>query len=341
MRTQHRVQFISLLLSTSLALAAPPAPKDEQVAAALAVIVAHGSTLSEFHADTIVKLLKQTGLEASVPLDVRPLRRRAACFMGNSKVLWALTAVRDAQQARYREYREFAPSLAELKNSDDRQLLQTREYFELTVAEADFKGFRIVATGVGDLEGEEWSITGIGPATHTRTVCDAPPEPTTPVREDDLAHALATLSRSPRVNRPGQLFASVVSDIVGRGTDGALDEARLLMLVARVKAAGGDLRPVMQPVLDRIERSRCLGLQDAAVSELDLLARLYRKRGIVHATPAPLHYVFSKRVEGARFTYTATGTGPMKGDVMTVSVEDIVTRDFEYCANKKAPPLAK
>lgn len=339
-RSLTLVCTLVVVLVVARAFAASPAPSQEAVEAALGTLVRHWNQLPPgntafFTATALLPLLQQTGGAVLDSPGALVLRRSVAC----RRVPELATQLEAAQNAQ----RDFFISHHEFTGSIEKLYLSTRPGapFALSIAEVSDQDYRLLATGIGDLAGEEWVATRGQKPRQTRSACSAAdvtadvlPAPT----DAELDLALATLSRAFRAPpRHAEYVALLALELAGATSSidlNGLDEARLAALLARVKKAGGDLEPIVKPTLNRVAEAPCRSLQAFAKHEVESLARALVDGAVVGSAPVP-NYVLTTTSKNGRVTVTGTGTGPMTGDVLTATVDGLVKPKRDFCAGKK------
>ncbi len=165
--------------------------------------------------------------------------------------------------------------------------------------------------------------------------------PTRP-SDDALARALATLGKASHLDK--NTLARVVMEALGFTSlkyARQEDELRLAGLLARVKLAGTDLRPLFQPELNSIENEACdLG----RIEVWDRLQQLIIEDTMMTSPPRSgavrgvKNYTIESKVSGVQVTFIARGSGPMKGDVLSTE-RGYATVTTDACATKRGPPL--
>lgn len=333
------------LVAVLVAASAHSAPSQEAVGAALDTLVKHwsqqpaGSEPAFLMSTALLPLLQQTGGAVLESPGALVLRRAVACRRV-PEFARELEAAQNAQRDFFISHREFAGSIEKL-------FLSTRAGvpFTLSIAEANEQDYRLLATGIGDLEGEEWVATRGQKPRQTRSACSPPEAKTEPPpapTESELDLALATLSRTFRAPpRHAEYVALLALELAGATSSfdlTGLDEARLAALLARVKKAGGDLEPIIRPTLNRLAEAPCRSMQAAGRHEVESLARLLTEdeRDFVVGRSATNYVVTTTRKNG-RVSVTGTGTGPMKGDLITATEDGLVKPKRDFCAGTKFP----
>ena len=345
----QRRALVVVIASASVSVAASPT-REPDVGAAFATVVSDwlsrpsDDLLSSVRAGDLNDLAAQLGVETATAR----LQRSSACLRTQVEVPALLKKLRDdaltelgGRPAKGVTLAAVEPVLWEsVRDVVQVQLDPTSEVL------------RIVARGVGAAEGEEWTIADTGPATRTRRGCDkdGAPSQSAPPTEDALVRALATLSKTvrPQATRPVDMttLTRVVLGVVGAtdvqyATDA--QRSRLKVLAKRVRTAGGDLVPLLQPQFDALEQRHCEGLQEQVSDRLSALLISEMQGDPVHLPETVGSYVIDRLGTWTPTThhdFIARGTGPMKGDVWTTEHGYPVAKT-DFCATRKAPSILK
>lgn len=338
--------FLVLALSAP-GSAAPSPPKKDDLEAALATIAAHvlADTSSELFFSLRAGDLNDLTAQLQRGPGVESLERKSACLRVQLEVPLVLKRLRDDAVLQRRDGRE-PITLAPIEPIFWRQV---RELVHVQL-DPSSQTLRLVGTGVGPALGEEWSIEETGPATRTRNGCDdvgTPAQRTAP-SEDELVRALTTLSKT---TRPGAqpradpaTLGRVVVGVVGASVvlhSSDEQKARLKRLAKRVRAAGGDLVPILQPQFDEVERDKCLE-QAEVISDRMTQLMLAEMQGDPITLPETFGpYVIDRLGQwkpDEHHDLIARGFGPMKGDVWTTE-RGYPTAKTHFCEQRKAPPI--
>lgn len=330
--------------------AAPSSPEREEVAAALATIVAQWRSqptddlLASVRAGDLLDLMEQLALEGASD----PLQRRSACLRTQIEMPAVLKKLRDDA---VRELHGPPATSVRLTSVEPMLWEQVGDLVQVEV-DPTSAALRIVARGIGAASGEEWIITAKGPATRTKRGCDETeaPSPSAAPSEKELVRALATLSKTagpqaqPRAD-PTTLTRVVLGVVGATSVAYSNDQQRsqLKRLATRVRDAGGDLVPLLQPEFDAVEQAKCLPRTEAVSDRLSALI-IAEMRGDKIRLPEKVgHYVIDRLGEWTptgHHDFIARGTGPMEGDVWTTE-RGYGTSKTDFCGTRKAPPIIK
>ncbi len=305
---------------------------------------------------TVAAALERRGLDAAWLVEAERVKRaeamRTACRHRQAEARLLLHDV-------VREARAFGASVADLRalvteESERRVPLGLSRYrFDIDTTDT---GFRATATGVGEMEGDVWVATATAEPLATADLCATLPVVTAIARprpaplsgaapdNDALLGAVATLSRTidPDATNDEQALVALSKiallqiGIASWRDEHTLDEARLTQLVDTVNSRGGRLGAIVAATV----LSVC---NDAHAEARERLAdfHTWRRDGSLVISSLPSHYTYSERGAGATLRLTLTGTGLMRGDVitMTAAEHDAHIRrspQSDFCTKKAA-----
>lgn len=305
---------------------------------------------------SIVDALQVRGVDARWLVEADRVRRaeatRKSCKDRQAEARIMLQAVA-------REARGFGASVEDLRalvaeHTVRRPRDLARYRFDVDSSDA---GFRATATGIGEMAGDAWLATAATGPVATNDLCATlvvarvatSPQPTAAggVAPDDEAvlGAVATLSRTIDADAAADERALVALSQIALQQIGIdswqaerhLDEPRLEQLVDSVKARGGSLGAIVAPTL----LSVCNDAHAQARAHLNALHE-QRDDDEQTITSLPQHYTFTERGAGSTLRLTLTGTGLMRGDVVTITAADHEAGDLrgpaksDFCAKKAA-----
>lgn len=104
------------------------------------------------------------------------------------------------------------------------------------------------------------------------------------------------------------------------------------------QTGGALLEPIVRPTLNRLAEAPCRSMQAAGRHEVESLARLLtedERDFVVNSSGS--NYVVTMTRKNGRVSVTETGTGPMKGDLITATEDGLVRPKRDFCAGTKFP----
>ena len=342
--------FLVVVLSANPRSAAASPPAQDDVAAALATIA---SQLRSQPSDDLLESIRAGDLrDLAAQLQsgtrIASIERKSACLRTQIELPLVLKKLRDAAVTELRGRPATSVTLAAI---DPMFWDQVRELVHVQV-DPTSEALRIVATGVGAASGEEWIISATGPATRTKRGCEeaGAPDQTAAPSEEEIVRALATLSKTIRPTaKPRADLTTLTRVVVGVvGATAVLystdeQKARLRLLAKRVRAAGGDLVPILQPQFDEVEQDQCASQTELVSDRLSQLIIADLQGDKLELPETVGHYVIDRlgkwKPDGYH-DFIARGTGPMKGDVWTTE-RGYPTSKTDFCSTRKAPSIIK